>query len=720
MCRIDAPFGERPLDEKIDPAERFLQALDECGTDGNFRALLTKHFSGNGKRVFSDVESLEKALKFAHQGTSDAEKCTAFLSSAPVIDRLSSEIDYCAINSCVGATRQNYPRLDFAIDVARKYFPKSAYGLYTSGLGDALRGSYPKFVSTFYGEDFCFSRSFFDDEALTSLGPSGRIDALLRFFDVMTQQVDGRPNTSDIHIDPLIEKLISAGSLRVFHGTPIAGPSEFLRGIEFLKAWVKYDAEAGRLGSDDETLLEKIDRHWFYDLVGSLHSTNATQQSSGKAVAAAEKWLCETRRELRTLYHRYTDLKSASDPEIDRWASGLDNLFQSYSCECLDQAIPFKNRRARTSEYLVELCAQLTPLQIETWIQWTVNKDFQGDGTARLVNGEKWWDTKHSGIYKGKLEEALARLDAEGRLRILSCRLPHSDAFYREYISWWNGLLSDLIKDDDFPTKLIPQWTIAAKESLDRELVIPYIDKSIGILRGELSKDRNPEHHKQLTELLPRLDNWHPAKALRHRLMLMRSSNIPFTDESIYRFNSCSSDNAIEWNWPMSELAKSRLGLEVNSRRNVTREEWAQVEVEILTAFSHELAEFCMSRLRLRKGEKTKDGKYDASQVIEGSPTWRQGYLKALTELGFDLNGKVHKTVYFTKQSDPDEDVRAIASECYRSVRRDSKKNRSIEDLKRGIIAAEWWLLLCQRRELGLAVNYEEALKTRRRLLRNP
>ena len=78
---------------------------------------------------------------------------------------------------------------------------------------------------------------------------------------------------------------------------------------------------------------------------------------------------------------------------------------------------------------------------------------------------------------------------------------------------------------------------------------------------------------------------------------------------------------------------------------------------------------------------------------------------KALAELGLDLNGQVHKTVNFTKKSDPNEDVRAIASECYKAVRRHAKKDSSVQDIKRSIIAAEWWLLMCQRTELGHEID---------------
>ena len=61
MCRIDAPYGDRYLDEKSDPTERFLQALDESEIDGQSRSLLTKHFSDNWNRIFGSATDLEKA-----------------------------------------------------------------------------------------------------------------------------------------------------------------------------------------------------------------------------------------------------------------------------------------------------------------------------------------------------------------------------------------------------------------------------------------------------------------------------------------------------------------------------------------------------------------------------------------------------------------------------------------------------------------------------------
>ena len=201
----------------------------------------------------------------------------------------------------------------------------------------------------------------------------------------------------------------------------------------------------------------------------------------------------------------------------------------------------------------------------------------------------------------------------------------------------------------------------------------------------------------------------------------MRSSTNAFSDESISKLKTpFKRDGFCKWYDSLNQLADEHFAYKTNRNREVTQANYDQIKKEFYVQFSQQLAEFCLSRLRLRKGEKAKDDKYETSQVTEQSSVWRQGYLKALTELGLDLNGQVHKTVNFTKKSDPNEDVRAIASECYKAVRRHAKKDSSVQDIKRSIIAAEWWLLMCQRTELGHEIDSDKAVKTRRNLMRNP
>lgn len=700
MCRIDAPFHGRPLDENPDPAQRFLQALDEHEAEGNFRSLLTKHLSENWKHEFHTIEALEKALLCARGCNSDSDKCAAFISASRLIESLELDFDLFSYpQSLLSQLPRKYPALfNFAKDVARNCFPKSPYSFYSATVERVLKyslRSYNSFVCIFYGADYCFTRTFFDDEALTSLGQNRRSEILWQFFDTMTLRSDKSQYVCDLF------------------GPPTLGAHWFLKAIEFLKAWVKHDAEAGRLSSITREQMFKQIESKLKDFDPLPHSP------TGNAIEAPHKWLQDIKRELEALSYIHADLTNLSEEEIESWAWKLDYFILPHSSDSFGFATATNDEvLAREREYFVEIYSQLTPLRIRAWIQYAVKQDFnlalRSKNDCRLnilYHSGKCWNTEYRGIWKEEFLDAFSGLNIEDKLRILSGSLNTRSFGWtaesrREVNDWWNGLLSGLVKSEDFPIQLTPRWTLAAKSRLDSEFVAPFIDKSIGGLRRELAEDGKQEHHKQLLELLPVLDSSDPSKALRHRLLLMRSSKVPFLDESISRFSS--EEDAVKWYRPMIELANSW----GNSRSRAARD-------ECLDSFSHELAEFCLGRLRLRKGEKATDGKYDADQVVEKSPIWRQGYLKALSELDFDLNGKVHKTVFFIKQSDPDEDVRAIAKECYRSVRR-ANSNRSVEDMKRGIIAAEWWLLMCQRRELNLTVNHEEALKTRRRMLRNP
>ena len=715
MCRIDAPFSGAPLDENPNSSTRFLQALDEYGAGGDFRALLTQHFSESWCRVFGGVSGLEEALGSTQKLASCRDKFKALLSAAPLASRLGFEFDRYAIDQQRGTLQGNYFLIEFVRDVAENLFPKSAYGLYKSGLDLALSISYVKFVSVFYGKEFLFSSSFFGDEALVSLDLSERQKILWRVFEQMLGQTASSEN-------------LTAVACQRFVPGPLARTAHtFQCAIGFLKAWVKSDAQFGRAG---KVLLEKFISPWFFWLESDIDEATPSHQLPERAVEEVKHWLFETRQEISTLYYCHSDLSRASAQEIVHWASGLDDLFR---CNTDDypgiSSLTHEELLARESVYLDELCARLNAMQVNAWIQWTINQDSEDLLQSRAKSGmsiwscsKTWWATDYSKTCKETLEKALEGLDAEARLSVLSVELPFpSEESHQAYSGWWNGLLRDLRENTDFPKQLLPQWTLAALSRLSKEEMLPRVDESIGILRGELSGGGASDLHKQLGCLLSALDHWDPNKAFRHRLMLMRVLPTPLTDESLSRFNSMrNEDEAIVWDRPMTELAMIRLNTLEYRTQGITREEWGQVELELLTAFVGELAKFCLSRLSLRKGQKVTSGdSYDASQVVEPSPIMRQGYLKVLTELGVDLGGKVHKTVYFIRQSDPDEDVRAIAAECYKSVRRDKKKQSSVKDLRRGIIAAEWWFLLCQRRELGLDVNYEEAVKTRRRLLRH-
>lgn len=723
MCRIDAPFGNITFDEKTDPKDRFVQALDEFEIQDNLRTLLTKHFSDNWQNVFRGFSELEEALSNTKQHASKAEKCIAFLLSKK------STLEHCYICYLSGTPFRKSELFDFINDVKNTYYHNSPFEFYNRGM-DQVSDNYYLFVCWLYGKDFCFSKEFFDDESLNSLSKNERTSVLWRYFNNMAHQFRSRQDSQ------LTEELISIAASNSLKGPLSKDSLDMIRGFDFIKAWIKFDSQAGRLSYSWIDFFYDFDSPW-EKLETLIRSEQSASEETSKLL---RKWLDDTKLDFEKLIYISTDLNLVSDEGKRKWASGLDSYYISYTSHHIYSDYDYSqltndDLNIRLSNAHHKLCSELTPLQISTWIKYSVDDDFQRVIDAKktrqdlLNSAEKWVCNKYFVPWKKAFLESLNDLVIENQLCVLSSCSPfkggQSEEFYTEFSIWWNELFSGLIDSNDFPKNLIPDWTVVAVDRLNREDVLPYIDKSIGILRGELVKEKNEEkikgYHEKLERLLSAFDRSSPKKALRHRLLLMRTSTEPFSDESISKFGSpFEREKFYKWYDSLKQLSDTRFAYLINGNREVTQDNYAQVQNDFYVNFSYELAEFCLSRLRLRKGEKAKDEKYDASQVVEQSSIWRQGYLKALIELGFDLNGKVHKTVNFTKKSDPDKDVRAIASECYKAVRRHAKKSPTVQDIKRSIIAAEWWLLMCQRHELGLEVNHEEALKTRRNLMRNP
>lgn len=739
MCRIDAPFGNITIDEKNDPKERFVQALDEFEVQGNLRTLLIKHFSDNWKRVFEDASDLETILSNIKLHDSEKEKCVGFLVLLFKRDIINHDLAFYLRTQ----TTKKSVLMDFLHDVIQVYYSNSPFGLFKAGM-EKVEGNYFVFVSWAYGKDFCFSKEFFDDESLNSLNESERNSDLRNYFNAMVHQFgsDGSQLTKEV--------------VSIASSSSVQGPltkDAFVSCLDFIKAWIKFDSQAGRSCDHLINFIFECDSPW-----RKIETLIGREKLGCKETS---KRLNAIQLELVKLIYVSKNLNLVSDENKERWANGLDNYFKIYTdtdthiysdYDC--SQITYDDLNIRLSNAHHELCSELTPLQISTWIKYSVDYDLQRVIESKetrpniLDISEKWLCKEYVLSLKKVFLESLNDLVIGNKLCILSsplkrgqsedkiCIVPspfklgQSEKLYSEFSIWWNDIFSDLIELKDFPKNLIPVWTVLAidKKELNSEQLLPYIDKSIGILRGELSKAEATEeelklYHQQLEKLLTTLDISNPTKAQRHRLLLMRSSTDPFSDETISKAGGLfNRKNFSKWYDSLNNLADTQLAYQIKGNKTVTGENYLQVKNDFYVNFSHELAEFCLSRLRLRKSEKPKDGKYGSSQVVEQSYIWRQGYLKALTELGVDLGGKVHKTVNFTKKSDPEESVRDIAEECYKAVRRHAKKNPSIQDIKRSIIAAEWWLLMCQHKKLrGLeSVDHAAALKTRRNLMRNP
>ncbi|WP_149983198.1 hypothetical protein [Pseudoalteromonas rhizosphaerae] len=729
MCRIDAPFGNITFDEKNDPKERFIQALDEFDIQGNFRTLMIKHFSDTWMNVFRGALALEEALAETKPHTSESAKCISILLTQQ------KTIENCIFSFYEGyrAPLNNELIIAFLKDVADIYYPNALFGLFNDGMDKC--GSYIMFSSWLYGKDYCLTKAFFDDTSLCLLSDSDRAIVLWSFFDEISHRLQS-----------LDSKRLYKAMTYIANSNVVQGPqieeitntsTNIIRGLDFIRAWITYDSQAGRFN------YKWFDFLYFYNKSFSNLDDSISLEliDSDETQTLNYEWLENTKLELQELLYINTNLDNVPSEEHVRWAQELDGYFSSFKSRNFERHYNYSNsniidlyRRKDNAHH--EFCLKLKPLQISTWIEFSIKEDFRRllESKPSQFRGELkdsvdlWGYDKHFTSWKKVFLVALEELDYQSKLRILSCSIPfnsrRAEDLYPECAAWWNELFTDLIDAKDFPKALIPDWAVTGIDRLEREEMVPYIDKSIGIIRGEIVKVENKDHletyHQKLDRLLSFLDRSAPDKALRHRLFLMRSSTEPFSDEALAKFNCLFERKGFsKWYDSLKQLAAEQCAKKINENRSLTIAKHEQVEKDFYVQFSQQLAEFCLSRLRIRKGEKAKDDKYETSQVTEQSSVWRQGYLKALTELGLDLNGKVHKTVNFTKKSDPNEDVRAIASECYKAVRRHAKKDASVQDIKRSIIAAEWWLLMCQRTELGHKNHSEKALRTRRNLMRN-
>lgn len=728
MCRIDAEFGNHDLDEKSNPYERFIQALDENTTDGQFRSLVTKHFSENFKN-FNDISDFEEVLVATKQATSEQEKCIAFLLASKT--RLSEALFYSYAPNQQLTTNKHQHTLNFARDVAKTFFADSPYSFFAN-ISKALFANhdYRRFLDCFYGEHFYLSQSFFDDVSIPNQVRSGY---LWQVFYALAPQLQNI--TSSQEETGLLKDLISIAYADIIVGPPTKDAHSIKQAFEFISAWIKYDAQAGRLPDYFATFLSDDVR----SLLESIQSFIEAQEIATEIKPSLDSWLKSIELDLKRSYFINTDLTALPEDKHKLWAYNLEHYYISDIKSAIynDYGYDYNSNNRDEIALLVNkafnsFCSQLSAEQINVWIHWCIDNDFKSilkneHPLSSLSNSEKWCQEKFFEKWKVIFLNQLDDLSHDKRLRVLSSPAPieHSngETFYPQVSEWWHTLFNQQIENVNFPKDLIPDWTCTALYRLP-ELAEPYIDKSIGILRGKIQNTESceqkiKEYDQQLETLLSTLDRKEPTKSLRHRLFLMRSSSKPFSDESLSKFSSFESMHC-KWYYSFIDLVKTQFGYKTQGKLGMSSEDYSQTEYDFYLEFSYSLAEFCLSRIRLRKGEKAKDNKYESGQVVEQSQIWRQGYLKALTELGFDLSGSVHKTVNFTKKADPEQDVRDIASECYKAVRRNAKKNPTLQDLKRGIISAEWWFLLCQRQELNLEINPQEALKTRRKLLRNP
>lgn len=323
-----------------------------------------------------------------------------------------------------------------------------------------------------------------------------------------------------------------------------------------------------------------------------------------------------------------------------------------------------------------------------------------------------------------EISELLRRSDAPEQLRILKHLGDHQyDVDYgKEAMASWNDILRNT-GDEFLKGKVrlefdeVLDWINLSYPTRERQDLVPFADKALVFLRGEMAHSDAMNSVERVQRAYSLLLTYAPDKLLTNLLPAFRKSLKPCCGEALEFGAGDSLVSATVYDhpphWWISIMISNCLRVQ---------HAWAfWLNGEQKTETTHSLrvtfADYCLKSLKLRKGEKSSKGeRYNEDQCVEPSRFWREGFIQALTAIGMDLGGRVHKTLNFVREHDPDEDVRKTAEQAYKSIRHN--KNLDSDDPVKGLLVAFWWLRLAQRLDMGEIVTPPAATKTRRNELR--
>ena len=129
-----------------------------------------------------------------------------------------------------------------------------------------------------------------------------------------------------------------------------------------------------------------------------------------------------------------------------------------------------------------------------------------------------------------------------------------------------------------------------------------------------------------------------------------------------------------------------------------------------------EFAKFCLSRLKTRTSGIASTNK----DFVEPRPVWRKSYVQALTVLRVNPGGRAHKTLFWTTNNDPDDEVRKLAKLAHRQIRHLDRKKPNLDEgasPRRPLFEAFWFLRQAHLITRGKEVDPAGAMRTRRKEL---
>jgi hypothetical protein len=738
-------FTNQSIDEKTQPEERFKQALDEHdqGLDTDVRNLLEENFASSWQKELGSIEKIEVAIRDASSASSIPDAINKFISHfqepeswVGYANRLHSQ----EIISLSEFQETRYScRRSFARDVANSFFTNSPFGFYqcfnTQNINFRAFTTI-SFYSPYYGEFNEIVQKLCSDPLLIEKGSEKGFEFIKVLYENLLyanlyENIDSRIKKAHF-LNQLVTFYLrehDGKELSVIDSFQLDG---FLKSFDFLTIVISHDSQISNHYKWLELLdeLQKFLRNEVSSVFLSKQEKIPEDLKNGFK-QWAHKWLNDKLFNLYKTWCCSSDVEKLTEDEFEVWSKTAHKAYLPISHELNDK-------------------------QRKRLIAWGVQKDIDvllanESNIYRFTYSQCWYISPHYREWRRQFVASINSLSIEDKMILAKQKnfttIPRAVVFFRAQANidgtyfWPDYVVSDsekipqgleapiaekdyrgwrffvwhIRKDSQFSNDFYPQWVVAMINTsyYDKRLQ-PYGDKSLGIIRGKLSSNSDIEiTTDHLSQILHLVDMYAPNKAFKHRLLLLRNYQKPVATHTL----DIDKDSLLPWS--MRDIIDA---FNNSSRQTHSSEEHYDYDPDApLRNLRTEFAEFCLTRLRLRKGEKTAntDAFYTDKQVVESSDVWRKAYLKALLELGVDLGGKVHKAIHYVSQHDPQDEVRAVAKEAYKAVRREHNKTEQFVDMRKSLVAAYWWLLLAQRQALNEDINEEEAILTRRRLLRH-
>jgi hypothetical protein len=131
-----------------------------------------------------------------------------------------------------------------------------------------------------------------------------------------------------------------------------------------------------------------------------------------------------------------------------------------------------------------------------------------------------------------------------------------------------------------------------------------------------------------------------------------------------------------------------------------------------------EFGRFLLDRLRTRRDARPAKGAPVRNEdMVDPSPLWRLGYVRALRALLINPDGKGHRTLNWSKKLDPDDRVREEAASAYKELRHGPSVPESMSP-RRPLFAALLWLRRAHLEALGCRIDEAGAQRTFRKEVR--